>query len=71
MLHVPFSKGNATALVLVLSFYDFSMRVHYKSNKIQVVYSSFDLYYFREDLVSAMRSYFGGLLCVCWSPDGR
>lgn len=24
-----------------------------------------------EDLVSAMRSYFGGLLCVCWSPDGR
>ena len=18
-----------------------------------------------------MRSYFGGLLCVCWSPDGR
>ena len=24
-----------------------------------------------EDMIAAMRSYFGGLLCVCWSPDGR
>ena len=23
------------------------------------------------ELVDAMKSYFGGLLCVCWSPDGR
>uniref|UniRef100_V5HSI7 Putative wd40 protein dmr-n9 n=1 Tax=Ixodes ricinus TaxID=34613 RepID=V5HSI7_IXORI len=23
------------------------------------------------DLVGLVRSYFGGLLCVCWSPDGR
>uniref|UniRef100_A0A8C9L0K6 Uncharacterized protein n=1 Tax=Serinus canaria TaxID=9135 RepID=A0A8C9L0K6_SERCA len=22
-------------------------------------------------LQGMMRSYFGGLLCVCWSPDGR
>lgn len=25
----------------------------------------------KQELVSSMRSYFGGLLCVCWSPDGR
>jgi len=24
-----------------------------------------------EELVSSMRSYFGGLLCVSWSPDGK
>jgi len=24
-----------------------------------------------EELVAVMRSYFGALLCVCWSPDGR
>ena len=23
------------------------------------------------NLVGSMRSYFGGLLCVCWSPDGK
>lgn len=23
------------------------------------------------DLVGSMKSYFGGLLCVCWSPDGK
>ena len=23
------------------------------------------------ELVGSMRSYFGGLLCVCWSPDGK
>ena len=23
------------------------------------------------DLVGHCRSYYGGLLCVCWSPDGR
>lgn len=23
------------------------------------------------DLVGTMKSYFGGLLCVCWSPDGK
>ena len=23
------------------------------------------------ELVDSMRSYFGGLLCVCWSPDGK
>ncbi|XP_025104694.1 WD repeat-containing protein 20-like isoform X2 [Pomacea canaliculata] len=23
------------------------------------------------ELVGTMRSYFGGLLCVCWSPDGK
>lgn len=27
--------------------------------------------YNSQDLVAAMRSYFGGLTCVCWSPDGR
>ena len=25
----------------------------------------------KQELVSSMRSYFGGLLCVCWSPDGK
>ena len=25
----------------------------------------------KEELHGRMRSYFGGLLCVCWSPDGR
>jgi len=24
-----------------------------------------------QELVAVMRSYFGALLCVCWSPDGR
>ena len=23
------------------------------------------------ELVGSARSYFGGLLCVCWSPDGK
>ncbi|XP_060568134.1 WD repeat-containing protein 20-like [Ruditapes philippinarum] len=23
------------------------------------------------DLIGSMKSYFGGLLCVCWSPDGK
>ena len=23
------------------------------------------------ELVGTTRSYFGGLLCVCWSPDGK
>ena len=23
------------------------------------------------ELVASARSYFGGLLCVCWSPDGK
>ncbi|CAF4657094.1 unnamed protein product, partial [Rotaria sp. Silwood2] len=27
--------------------------------------------YEKMELVSYMKSYFGGLLCVCWSPDGK
>ena len=23
------------------------------------------------ELLGSARSYFGGLLCVCWSPDGK
>ena len=25
----------------------------------------------KQELLNSMRSYFGGLLCVCWSPDGK
>lgn len=25
----------------------------------------------KQELIGSMRSYFGGLLCVCWSPDGK
>lgn len=25
----------------------------------------------KQELLGSMRSYFGGLLCVCWSPDGK
>ncbi|WAR19269.1 WDR20-like protein [Mya arenaria] len=27
--------------------------------------------YDRMELISSMKSYFGGLLCVCWSPDSK
>ncbi|CAF4733423.1 unnamed protein product, partial [Rotaria socialis] len=27
--------------------------------------------YEKKELVAYMRSYFGGLLCLCWSPDGK
>ncbi|CAF3395769.1 unnamed protein product [Rotaria sp. Silwood1] len=27
--------------------------------------------YEKKELIAYMRSYFGGLLCVCWSPDGK
>ncbi|KAH3853339.1 hypothetical protein DPMN_095861 [Dreissena polymorpha] len=27
--------------------------------------------YDRMEFISSMKSYFGGLLCVCWSPDGK
>ena len=29
------------------------------------------LHYDSMELVASARSYFGGLLCVCWSPDGK
>ena len=29
------------------------------------------LHYETMELVASARSYFGGLLCVCWSPDGK
>ena len=29
------------------------------------------LHYDTMEMVASARSYFGGLLCVCWSPDGK
>ena len=31
----------------------------------------FEPYFFWSFVLGLARSYFGGLLCVCWSPDGK